>query len=162
MYGTNQLNCGEKMITVVREGGVGHKVMIKIIISENDGRPLINKWHFQISSIGNHQGLINGLSTHFPFIMSKVSLVFHFFICSFCGLSPMYPVVYVRDKCQLNRNKPTCISIEKIIRMYTLGMWSKVSGKFAILYPYKIAWPPPPSFYLVGIFPIYVRFKHHR
>ncbi len=23
-----------------------------------------------------------------------------------------------------------------------IGMWSKVSGKFAILYPYKIAWPP--------------------
>ncbi len=35
--------------------------------------------------IGNHQGLINGLSTYLPYIMSDVSLFFHFFICSFCS-----------------------------------------------------------------------------
>ncbi len=50
--------------------------------------------------IGNHQGLINGLSTYLPFIMGKVSLFYHFFICSFCGLPPMYPVVYIPAKGQ--------------------------------------------------------------
>ena len=47
-----------------------------------------------------------------------------------------------------------------------LGMRSKFSGKFAIspaiLYPYKIALPPPPCFYLVRIFPIFVTVKHHK
>ena len=37
--------------------------------------------------LGNHQGQINDLSTYLPYILSKVSLVYHFFCSGLSGIN---------------------------------------------------------------------------